>query len=232
MASRIIPKEPSLTYPRWEMDAFEQLPAAGLSESCSSNPSAKDEFVHPQTPVALPTVEEIERIHQQAQQEGYGTGYEAGHEAGLKAGYEAGREQAAAELARFQLLFRNFQQGLANADQAIGNDLLALALGLAKQMVREALHVKPELVSAVVRECIQYEPVFSQPAQLFLNPEDAILVQECMNHELNDWTICADSSLNRGGCRIKIGNSHIDATVAARWQRIAQALGQNSEWLE
>ena len=152
-----------------------------------------------QAAVILPTVEQIERIHQEAQQEGYATGHEL-VEAGHEAGYEAGREQATMEAERLQNLLSGFQRALADADRTIGNDLLALALDLAKQMVREALRVKPELVLAVVRENITHESAFSQPPQLYLHPEDAALVREHLNHELNDCTVHVDTRLERGDC--------------------------------
>jgi flagellar assembly protein FliH len=234
MASQIIPRARLATYHRWEMGAFEQ---AGKMRG--SEPRKGDEG-DAATAVILPTVEQIERIHQEAHQEGhaagseagYAAGYEAGHEAGHAAGYRAGQERGATESAKLQDLVSNFQRALAVADQAIGNDLLALALELARQMVREALRVKPELVFAVVRESIRCESTFSQPPQLTLHPDDAVLVREHLNHELNDCTIRTDPHLERGDCHVKVGSSQVDASLATRWQRIGQALGQNSRWLD
>ena len=226
-ASRVIPKEQFSTYRHWEMDAFEQPPVAPMPESPLSEKGG-DETSPVQPAVSLPTVDEIERIHQQAREEGYAAGYRAGREDGLK----AGTEHAESEVAKLQALLRSFEQGLADADQAISHDLLSLALDLAKQMVREALRIKPELVCTVVRECLRQEPAFSQPAQLLLHPEDAVLVRQYLNHELNECVISIDPQLERGGCRIKIGNGHVDATMTTRWHLIARALGQQDDWLE
>ena len=226
-ASRIIPKEQFSTYRHWEMDAFEPSPVAPMPESPLSE-KGDDEPHAVHSAVSLPTVDEIERIHQQAREEGYAAGYQTGREDGLK----AGTEHAEAEVAKLQALLRSFEQGLADADQAISHDLLSLALDLAKQMVREGLRIKPELVCAVVRECLRQEPAFSQPAQLLLHPEDAALVRQYLNHELNECVISIDPQLERGGCRVKVGNGHIDATMATRWRLIARALGQHDDWLE
>ena len=228
MTSQIIPKARLSTYQRWEMDAFES-PREPVSDSCAGK---QDESRESGEALILPTVEQIERIHQQAQQEGYAAGNEVGFKAGHELGRQAGHEQATAEAIKLQELLCGFQRELIHADQAVANDLLTLALCLAKQMVREALRVKPELMLAVVRECIQQEAAFNQPVQLFLHPDDAALVRQHLDHELNDCKVSIDTSLERGGCRIKMGNSHTDATLAARWQRIAQALGQNSNWLD
>ena len=226
-ASRIIPKEQFSTYRHLEMDAFEPPPVAPMPESALSE-KGDDEPHVVHSAVSLPTVDEIERIHQQAREEGYAAGYQTGREDGLK----SGTEHSEAEVAKLQALLRSFEQGLAEADQAISHDLLSLALDLAKQMVREGLRIKPELVCAVVRECLRQEPAFSQPAQLLLHPEDAALVRQYLNHELNECVISIDPQLERGGCRVKVGNGHIDATMATRWHLIARALGQRDDWLE
>lgn len=226
MVSQIIPRRLA-TYQRWEMGAFEQAGTVPAPEPCVEGHEDQ-----PATAVILPTVEQIERIHQEAHQGGYAAGYEAGHKAGHEDGYRIGHERSAVEAARLQDLLSGFRQALADADQAVGNDLLALALDLAREMVRDALRVKPELVLAVVRESIRHESAFGQPPQLILHPDDAVLVREHLNHELNDCTIHVDPQLERGGCRVRMGNSQVDATLPARWQRIGQALGQNGSWLE
>ena len=229
MSSQIIPKERLPAYQRWELDAFESAVQPSMPDGPDEN--GQDE-VGSDAEVVLPTVEQIERIHQQAQQDGYAAGHEAGLAAGHEAGLQAEKEQAAAEAAKLRELLHSFERELAGANQTVSNDLLTLALCLAREMVREALKVKPELLFAIVRECLQYDNAFNSPAQLFLNPDDAALVRKYLDHELNDCVVYVDSKLERGGCRIKMGNSQIDATLATRWQRIAQTLGQNSAWLD
>lgn len=228
MASRIIHKERPAAYQRWEMDTFEPAgestpePGEGKHESADNASTA----------VILPTVEQIEQIHQQARQEGYAAGYEAGFNTGQEAGYQAASALGAAEVGKLQVLLHDFQRELTNADQTISDNLLTLALCLTRQMLREALKVRPELMLGVVRDCLQNDAAFGQPLQLFLHPDDAALVREHLHHELNDCTVCVDSSLDRGSCRIKTGSGQIDATLATRWQRMVQTLGQNSNWLE
>lgn len=228
MASRIIHKEPLAAYQRWEMDTFEPAEVS-VPEPCERKHESAD---NSNTAVILPTVEQIEQIHQQARQEGYAAGHEAGFAAGQEAGYQAACAQGAAEVGKLQGLLHDFQRELTNADQAVSDNLLTLALCLAKQMLREGLKVKPELMLGVVRDCLQNDAAFGQPVQLFLHPDDAALVREHLHHELNDCTVCVDSSLDRGSCRIKTVSGQIDATLATRWQRMVQTLGQSSSWLE
>ena len=172
MANRIIPKERLSSYKHWEMDAFEQTgpSAAGPGDESRQPGSAGRKGVRVNAQAGTQhRNEQAERAHQQATHDGYAAGFEAGRQAGYEAGYEAGHnggyqagyqagyqvghatggEQAAAEAVSLKTLLHAFQRELATADQAIGNDLLLLALDLARQMTREALRIKPELVLAV-----------------------------------------------------------------------------------
>ncbi len=251
MTSQIIPKERLFSYQRWQMDTFERQPPPDLlkPEFGGGHPQHEVETGNERESCGMQAgiqsaEEEAEQARRQARHEayaagfeagriaGYETGYETGHNAGLQAGYQSGSEQARAEASKLEALLHGFQKELAVADQAISHDLLMLALGLARQMTREALRIKPELVLAVVRECLQQEPAFGQPAQLFLHPDDAALIRQYLIQELDGWTICIDLQLERGSCRIKIGHGQTDASVAVRWQRITGALGQNGHWLE
>jgi len=243
MASRIIPKEKLSSYEYWQMEAFARRPPSALDDENGWQGEGVGGESHGEQQGSL-TDENTE----QGNAEGYVPGYDAGHKAGYEAGYEEGREVgyragyevgheagaklAAAKAGKLEALLQGFQEELALADQAIGHDLLMLALGLAKQMTREALRIKPEIVCAVIRECLQQEPAFGQSAQLFLNPEDAALVRQYLNHELDGWVVCVDQHLERGGCRIKVGHSQTDATLGTRWERITRSLGQTGSWLE
>ena len=46
------------------------------------------------------------------------------------------------------------------------------------------------------------------------------------------WRVADDAQLERGGCRIETASNQIDAATGSRWQRIAAALGKESEWLD
>lgn len=227
MVNNIIPRKKLATYQRWQMSALDQ-PLSLVPDE----PQPATQNASPRAAAILPTVEQIEKINREAQQEGYTAGYETGMKAGREAGYEIGRGRAAAEAASLQALVGGFSQALAQADQDISSELLDLALDLSRQMVREALRIKPEIVLAVVREIIREESAFGQSPQVSLHPDDAALVREHLNQEIGDCVICIDPQLERGGCRIRTGNSQVDATLESRWQRIAQALGRNSAWLE
>ena len=161
-------------------------------------------------------------------------GQAAGHAAGYEEGLTLGRAEAAEELEHLRRLATTFGDAVTEADEAISNDVLELALHLARGMVRTAFDVKPDLILPVVREAIDYLPNLQQPALLMLHPEDALIVRSSIGHELDKsgWRIVEDESIARGGCRVDTASNQIDAQIGARWQRLTHALGKNLDWLE
>jgi len=119
-------------------------------------------------------------------------------------------------------------------DQQVAQNLLDLAMEIAKQMLQQALKVKPELILSVVNEAISELPHFSQHVQLILHPSDAELVRSKMGEQLGHagWKIFEDVQMERGGCRVETANSQIDASLTTRWKRVVSSIGQDSSWLE
>jgi flagellar assembly protein FliH len=235
-------------FKRWEMTSFGDERASAIAErqaleaaaaaQAHAQAMAQRAFEPAPAPVA-PMIDEeaLEAIREAARQQGYAEGHEAGLATGHASGYEdglaMGRAEAAAELTHLQDLTTSFGHAVTEADEAIAADVLELALHLAKNMVRTAFEVRPELILPVVREAVDYLPTLQQPALLVLNPEDALIVRGSIGHELEKtgWRIVEDMNVARGGCRIDTASNQIDAQIASRWQRLAHALGRNVEWL-
>ena len=190
----------------------------------------KDLDGHERHPMKLPTAEELERVHRDAHSEGY----EAGHREGMAAGYQDGRAKAQEEAERLCQLIASLESAMKSLEQELGHELLALSLDIAKQMLRQALKVKPELLLAVIRSAMESLPQNIQHPHIHLHPEDAVLVRELMSAELTHagWRLVEDARIGRGGCLIETSSAEVDASLPSRWQRIATALGQNNSWLE
>ena len=200
----VVPKEKRSAYQRWELDSFD-----------GSKPQKTSATI-------LPTVEQVERIYQQAREEGHAMGY------------REGQQQAQAEATRLQTLLSELEQALQQFDQQVAQDLLALALEVARKMLGQALKIHPELVLAVVQEAIRCLPHATQHIHLTLHPDDAALVRTHLSDQFSqfDWKIREDPQIGQGGCRVEAGGSEVDATLSTRWQRILASLGQESNWLQ
>jgi flagellar assembly protein FliH len=237
-------------FKRWEMTSFGDERASAVAERRAAEAAAAAaeaealayqramEPAPAMAPMApMISEEELEAIREAARQHGYAEGHEAGLATGHASGYEdglaMGRAEASAELTHLQGISAEFGNAVTAADEAIAADVLELALHLARNMVRTAFEVRPELILPVVREAVDYLPTLQQPALLVLNPEDALIVRGSIGHELEKtgWRIVEDMNVARGGCRIDTASNQIDAQIASRWQRLAHALGRNVEWL-
>jgi flagellar assembly protein FliH len=226
--SGFIPKEKLTAYQRWELAAFDEAEQAAKAVAAEPPPAPEE------PPPALPTAEDIERIHSEAYAAGYADGQAAGLEAGHAEGYAAGEAEARVEAERIAALGANLIQHLQAIDQEIAEELLTVAVGIASQVLRQSLRVKPELLLPVVREAMAALPLAHAHPALFLNPTDAALVRSQLGEQLahKGWRILEDSSIEAGGCRIESGTSEVDATLSTRWQRVLDTIGSNSDWLD
>lgn len=230
-AAQVIAKKDLTDWKKWEfsaLDAFRSMkknetveppiPKPAKATRNASAPSRQEADI-------LPTADQIETIYQQARDEG------------TQAGYQAGREQAAqestAERQRLYLLIGSFEQELIKIDQTIAQDVLALAMDLARKMVGQALQVRPELVLPVIEAALRQLPVTTQPLHLKLHPQDVALVQEHLASQSaqSKWEVIEDSQIEPGGCLVESGGCEVDATLSTRWQRTLASLGQEQPWL-
>ena len=237
-------KETQGAFKRWEMTSFGDERPSSLAARIQAEEraaaiaaSAAAAAYVPAAPAApamqLPTAAELEALHEGARAEGYAEGLQEGREAGHAEAYAAGRQEVAAEMETLRAMAATFSAAVTAADETIATDVLDLALHLARSMVRTALTVRPELIIPIVREAIDYLPVLQQPAILALNPEDIEIVRTALSDELDKggWRVVADPQIGRGGCKVDTASNQIDAQASARWNRLAQALGKNVEWL-
>jgi flagellar assembly protein FliH len=240
--SGIIPKESLTAYQRWELASFGDERPSTLQKQAEDDAKTAEQLAVEEA--ARQTAEhqralEAERLaaYNAGLEEGRAAGFEQGKSAGFEQGHTdgltQGRAEAAEERARLQQIAQTFGDEVAQAGERMAVDMLDLTLDLSKAMLKTALNLRPELVIPVVAEAIRYLPMAQQPALLTLHPDDALLVNSQLSNELSKggWRVVEDAQMERGGCRVETGSNQIDATAPSRWQRIAAALGKESDWL-
>ncbi|MGE5384946.1 MAG: flagellar assembly protein FliH [Betaproteobacteria bacterium] len=215
----VIPKEQLAAYQRWQMGSFDEAKTPAATPKPAPAPGGGE----PVSGINLPTAEGIERIHNQAQQDGYRAGFDAGHQAGYEQGMASARQQAE----HLSLLTNNFSTALAKLDQDVAETILELALAVARQVVQNSLKAQPEAIIAVIREALTALPLHHSNITLHLNPQDAELLRTQLGNQLTQsgWHIMEDSEIQAGGCLVRAGASEVDATVATRWARIVESIG-------
>lgn len=208
--TNFIPKDRSGAYQPWKLTSLE----GGAGKKPQDDPKAEAERI------AKESADRIKMINQQAYREGY------------EAGYARGGAVAAGEAGRLADLVESARQEMSSLEQNVAEDLVRLALTLARTLVRESLKVHPEMVEAIVRETIRDVPPFGQGTRLRVNPEDAALLTKHLGAELDaHWSIVGDETMTRGGCRIESTTGEIDASMETRWQKLCAALAQDHAWV-
>lgn len=222
------------------------LPIVSEGETATIIPGAEESIL-------LPTAEDIENIQKQAYQEAYDEafkkaklagfdegkvlgekeGHAEGFEKGRQEGYDAANIEKKDELDEKSRIFSSLASNLAapldKLDNVIEDELVTLAMQVARHLIRRELKQDPSHVIAAIRQAIKILPVSTQNVVLFLHPEDSVLVRESLSlgdeNELR-WKIIDDPMITRGGCKVETSNSRIDASVESQMNSvIAQVLG-------
>ena len=203
--SPVIPKEKLSAYQRWELHAFD--PPAGPQPAAAKATDA--------------AAEKVRHIHTHA--------YEAGRADGLR----EGAQKTAHDVQSLRALFAAIESQNHEINQRIAHDVLEVALEVARQMLRQALAVRPEFIVPLIQDALARCVQPAAQATIALNPADAVLVRELLADQLTSggWRIVEDVNLARGGCQLHTAAVQIDASIETRWKRLAAALGQTGEWL-
>ena len=211
-------------YRRWKMASFDPVPPP-------RPPDRNEEAAF---------AAELARLRDAAHAEGLKSGHVAGQALGYQAGYDQGRKQgfeqgvaaAHAQAAELAALAERFSAALATAQAGVAETLVELALDIAKQVVREHVDHDPTALLAAAREVLAAEPALAGSPQLVVNPADLPVVEAYLMEQLGTrgWTVRADASVERGGCRAQAASGEVDARLATRWERVAAALGRHRTW--
>lgn len=223
--SKVIPKEQLTAYQRWELADFEAAHAEGSHHSTGnahSTSRADHKFV-------LPTAEEVERLHQQAWQEGYQLGLEEGR----KAGFETGKRASEEHVQHLHALAEALEAGRLRQDEAIAREVLALAVTVAQQVVRRAIRVNPELILDAIKEALLSLPSLSGHHKIVVHPDHVGIVQDWLAQEHGhlSWKVSPDGQMEPGSFRFESTYSELDGSLRARWQEITDCLGADETWL-
>lgn len=244
-----IPTEQLTAYERWELPLMnEGLQQGRLAE------------------VKLPTAADLEKIQQEAYREGFRQGkaagqragfeegrqqgHQQGHEAGLKQGVKAGTEQGEStalankkeeinqHLQQLDELLSALQLPLQSIQQQTEETLVNLVLAISRAVVFRELQVDSTQIARVVNEALAALPTQDEQATIFVNPQDAALLQRYaeQNSDLNPGgvkqttaideatRVVADTEVMVGGCRVETRHTLLDFTVEKRFQQVVQQM--------
>lgn len=227
-------------YRRWEPQSFDETAPEAEDPILETQP-ASTTTVQPEPPVAapapppiiLPTAAEIEAMFEQGRSEGRAEGHAEGFATGHAEGLKKGQEEARREATKLAGLVGAMDAALDAMGGDVAEEIVALAIELAHQMVRHTLADHPDAVVETVREALQQLP--QNQVSIHLHPDDAHLVREHLGDTLEHGhhRLIEDDSISRGGCRLQAAGSQIDASMETRWKRTLESLGRSgANWEE
>lgn len=186
-------------------------------ETATAQPWRAPDVEHQSTHVLSPAVTSglltagnLEDLQKEAYREAYAQG--------LKEGIAQGQERLKIQVDRFAALFDDLARPFEQFDEQVEKELVALAVALARQIVRRELKSDPTQVIAIIREAIKSLPVASRDVRVVLHPEDAAIVRQHLAPTGSEraWTMVEDPVMSRGGCQVVSASSRVDARLEAR----------------
>lgn len=207
--SKVITGEELDTYQRWS------IPEVTSMKNTAHNTSAS---------AMVTTSGQIEKLQKQAYQEGF--------QQGQRDGIAAGKEEYKYKIQRLDKITKSLVDPLADLDEEVINELVTLAMTIARHMVRRELKTDPGEIVGVVREALDKLPVASRGISLYLHPDDVAMVREALSLSGDEQSckIIEDPAMSRGGCRVVTEASQVDATIEKRLATlITQLMGGERE---
>lgn len=224
--TKVIPKEQLTAYQRWELAAFDDEASGRHPSHSHAHPPASDAE---SDKLVLPTAEDVERLHQEAWQEGYNLGLEEGR----KAGFEASRASAEEHARNLNALAEALEGARLRQDEELAKEMLALALTVAQQVVRHTFTVKPGLILSGIKEALLSLPALNGHHKIVTHPDHVDMVKDWLAHEHGhlSWKVSADEQMEHGSFRFESAYSELDGSLRTRWQEITECLGVDDTWL-
>ncbi|PCH59458.1 MAG: flagellar assembly protein FliH [Gammaproteobacteria bacterium] len=141
--------------------------------------------------------------------------YKAGFARGLADGMASSQSVLNERLACLDQALLFLSKPIDAVDEHVEQELAALAIEIARQIIRREIKVDSGHVVAVVREAIASLPLSSEPMSLHLSPADAACVKEALllSESGDGCKIIEDPVVASGGCRISSATSQVDATI-------------------
>ena len=163
----------------------------------------------------VPTLKDIEDLQKRAYDESYQTGYEEGKK---KAEFELKEKLGSA-----QTLLDELTEPVKLIDTEVKQQLVQLALAVAKQIAKSEISVNPEKLLKLIEHGVMSLPESPINVYVHLNPEDLSALKPVLeaNKKSRAWSIVEDVALARGGCKLYTENSSVDLSIDAQIAKIA-----------
>lgn len=153
--------------------------------------------------------------------------FERGRQDGLAEGRQAALQVQAQHGREVARVLDELRGRFAELEAAGAEQVLQLALAIARQVVRREVEVDPAAVLPALREAVASVIDQQSHPRVHLNPQDFAHLRADLEGDglLKGCRFFPDPGVARGGCRVETAQSDVDATLQTRWQRVLAAVG-------
>jgi flagellar assembly protein FliH len=151
--------------------------------------------------------------------EGQEEGKTKGLEEGTSQGLATGEEQVQQLLVSWTSLLDRLQNPVANVEKALEQELVLLAVSLAKGVIRSEVKTNTDIIFQALSEGLKALPIQEKHYQIHLHPDDIELVNNHFSPEeitKHCWDFIESPELSVGGCEIVTESNAVDITVERR----------------
>jgi flagellar assembly protein FliH len=212
--SRFIPREELGEFAAWKPGAaFDRGGPAGATAAAEP---------------AAPTEADWQARVQAARQAGYHDGYRDGLVA-LEGFKQSFATQATSQVGR---LLESFDAELLALEHRMADAVAAIAVELARQVLRSELAGDPALVARVAAEAVQAVMLSARHITVHAHPQDLPLIAEGAAEAIDARRVRlqARGDIERGGVVVESDVGAVDARIATRWAQAAAAFGADGGW--
>ncbi|MBV8617591.1 MAG: flagellar assembly protein FliH [Curvibacter sp.] len=221
--ARFIPSEEIDDFSQWqfgEVDEERRLAALAMAEQ--------------EAEAVAPDPELMQKAWDEAYQRGLAQGRTEGRLEGQRALDAYVADQGAQARRGLEQLMQGLQSNFTQLEQEVAQSVLEMACSLARQVVRQELATRPELLAGVVREALGMLTADSRVATVRLCPQDHERFVPDLKEALAEpglrWL--PDPALSAGDCMVEAAGAEVDGRLSRRWSRAIAALGLERNWEE
>jgi flagellar assembly protein FliH len=224
--TRFIPREELRGFAAWQPGAFDGVPPRASSVSAPS--PAPEAAAPPAPPTEAQWAQRIEEARRAGLQEGYQNGYRDG----LVALESFKQSLATQSQAQVGALVQAIDREIEALQPELARAVTRVAVDLARQVLRQELHARPEVVAAVATQAVQGMLLTARHITVQLNPQDIPLVAEgaADTLQLRHARLVGNANLARGDCVVESDLGSIDARVSTLWAQATAGLPGAEGW--
>lgn len=172
------------------------------------------------------TAVELERITEEAHQEGYKAGFDQGLKQGAEEGkqkaYEEHKQKLADDCKRLSILAAGLTDPFEQQTQHLHTTVLNTIMSLSASIVKKEFTVGSNEISQLVEQALDALPKSAKDISIHLHPKDIALLEEHFPEKVKSWSLIPDTDISVGGVLVDSRDSKVDFTLENRLAQLEQ----------